>query len=349
MAITATTVFDEVRIHLEDNDTFDIIGYNLYNNDVFVERVPFPNYLLDETDPEVMIVAAACRAGTCRTTYIGSTGSNTPLTVRQLRERNLWAAFVHPFHPMDGYLYRKAFIRHAEITEDLTTGRVDIEHEYGSVSRSRRPDSGTYAYPLDEWIVRPRDTTLQFSLRIDLANSGVTDANIEDQEAVRALKEWLRNTARFSGTDPGADADLFYNSDPDYDYPYESTSLHFRFKQGDPAVNIDSYILGTTIVQTGGEYSYVEMNFSRVSATVQNIDELNAWMQTQVGQITLAATEKPEHPPFGPADGGPVHRRCAPPPQQQNSGGQRARGDRGDGSYRHTLYDPPGRRLWPHD
>ena len=94
---------------------------------------------------------------------------------------------------------------------------------------------------------------------------------------------------------------IFYNSDPDYDYPYEFNSRHFRFKQGDPLVNVDAYILGTTIVQTSGEYTYAEVHFSRVSATSHNIDELNAWMQTQVGQITLAPTEKPEHPPFGPA------------------------------------------------
>ena len=72
MTITATTVFDEVRIAISGEDSQDLGGFFIYNNGVQVDRVPSGSYgRIDETNPEVMIVVAACRAGTCRTLYSG--------------------------------------------------------------------------------------------------------------------------------------------------------------------------------------------------------------------------------------------------------------------------------------
>ena len=285
MAITATTVFDRVRISCNCKSVYvtSIRPYDGDSSAVGAEGIR-PTTTDADQIAQLDIMRAAVVAGDASVYY----NDGGPIEYDDLPAEHQLVHTLHSIHPNDGWKSLGTLVKDADVTEDTDTGRSDILTQAGVIPAKRQPDGDTYNYPLDRWNIR-----LVPGSQIAVDRNWSTDDNVtapNDHDDVRGMLAWLEtNRVAGSGTAFGDDITTFA----------DLSGRTVRIDQGD--TDLDVHVTSGSSNHDDGVYSHVGFSFSRISTETDavDIDAIRALFMAAVGTITVESDDAPEEPPWG--------------------------------------------------
>ena len=288
MAITDSTVFDEVRIscNCDQIEVYDIRPYNNGTSAVGAESIR-PTTTDSAQIAQLDIMRDAVIAGTAAINY---RDEGVQIPYDDLPFEHQLVHTLHSIHPDTGWKATATLVRNADVTEDDDTGRSDLSTQFGIVPEKRQPDGDTYNYPLDGWSIRLiAGTDIEFT-RDWTTDDNVTAPNTHDD--VIGMFAWLEaNRVSGSGTAFG-DSILTIG---------DLSGRTVALDQGTGHDVLDLHVTSIGSQVTGGVYSHVSFTLQRITGETDAIDiaAIRAVFMDAVGSITVESDDAPEAPPFG--------------------------------------------------